>query len=283
MKTINKIITFSSIVVGAIVIILLVAAGEKNANHSIIQSIQAQNNIKDLPVKTNDAFKEGEVLTYRLHYGMIEAAHATLEVKPEIEKIGPRECYHIVGIGTSKGSVDFFFKVRDRYETHIDKNSLVPWIFNRNCYEGGYTIHQNYNFDHYSQKVDVGGGETFPIIAGTQDMISAFYSARNLDFTDAKVGDTYALNCFIDKENWPLKIKFVGRETIKSEIGKIRCLKFRPIVQKGRVFKKEEDLNVWISDDKNHIPIRAQAKILVGAINLDLTGYKNINNPMAKE
>lgn len=283
MKTFNKIITIPVIVAGSVVIISLMAAGEKNDNYSTVQNIQQPTNIKDLPVKVNEAFKEGEVLSYRLHYGMIEAATATLEVKPTIEKIGPRECYHIVGNGVSKGSFDFFFKVRDKYETHIDKNSLVPWIFNRNCYEGGYTIHQNYNFDHYSKKVDVGGGETFPITEGTQDMISAFYSARNLDFTDAKIGDTYALNCFIDKENWPLKIKFVGKETIKSEVGKIRCLKFRPIVQKGRVFKKEEDLNVWISDDKNHIPVRAQAKILIGAVYLELTGYKNINNPMAKE
>ncbi|HEY1038590.1 MAG TPA: DUF3108 domain-containing protein [Bacteroidia bacterium] len=282
MKARTKITTISGIITGALSVILISAAGEKNETYSSINNIQDVKYIRDLPTKKNEAFKTGEVLTYRLHYGAIDAAIATLEVKPELEKFANRECYHIVGTGVSRGSFDWFFKVRDKYETHIDKNALVPWVFNRNCLEGGYAIHQNYIFNHYSNKVDVGGGETFPISEGTQDMISAFYSARNVDFSNAKEGDIFALTCFIDKETWPLKIKFVGKETIKSDIGKIRCLKFRPIVQKGRVFKKEEDLTIWISDDKNHIPIRGQAKILIGSVRMDLTGVKNLANDMAK-
>ena len=100
---------------------------------------------------------------------------------------------------------------------------------------------------------------------------------------NAKEGDLFSLNCFIDKESWPLKIKFMGKETVKSEVGKIRCLKFRPVVQKGRIFKKEEDVTILISDDKNHILVRAQAKILIGTVKMDLTGYKNLNNPLAKD
>jgi hypothetical protein len=86
----------------------------------------------------------------------------------------------------------------------------------------------------------------------------------------------------LDKEIWPLKIKFVEREVIETDIGKFRCLKFRPIVQKGRVFKKEEDLNVWISDDKNHIVMRAQANVIIGSIKMDITSVKNLANAMSK-
>lgn len=254
---------------------------KRNENYYSLKELQSATRI-DLENKTNDAFVAGEILSYRLHYGAIEAAQATLEVKPDITRIGARDCYHIVGLGASKSSFDWIYKVRDKYETYIDKNALVPWIFNRNCNEGGYEIHQNYIFNHFTNKVDIGGGKTFPFEDGTQDMISAFYAARNFDFSNAKEGDIFALNCFIDKENWPLKIKYVGKEVIKSDVGKIRCLKFRPIVQKGRVFKKEEDLTIWISDDKNHIPVRGQAKILIGSVKLDLTGYKNLANEIAK-
>ena len=80
---------------------------------------------------------------------------------------------------------------------------------------------------------------------------------------------------------WDCKIKFICKETIQSDLGKVRCLKFRPIVQKGRIFKKEEDLNVWITDDKNHIPIRAQAKIMFGSVKMDLTSVSNLANPIA--
>ena len=112
-------------------------------------------------------------------------------------------------------------------------------------------------------------------------MLSAFYYARCIDYSIAKEGDVFTINGFVDKEVFPIKIRYVGKETIDSDIGKVRCLKFRPILQKGRIFKREEDLNVWITDDKNHIPVRAQAKILVGSIKMDLESYAGLANPLA--
>lgn len=236
----------------------------------------------DLPTKTNDAFKAGEVLSYRLHYGIIDAGVAIIEVMPEIKDFGGHKVYHVVGNGYSKGTFNWFFKVKDRYETYIDKDALVPWYFVRRCDEGGYIINQDYIFNHYTKKVDVGDGKQYDVPVGIQDMLSSFYYARNIDFTTAKEGTIYEIPSFVDKQNWTLKIKYVGKETIDTDVGKFRCLKFRPIIQTGRIFKKEEDLNVWITDDKNHIPIRAQAKILVGSIKMDLTSYKNLANTTAK-
>ncbi|MFL5753790.1 MAG: DUF3108 domain-containing protein [Bacteroidia bacterium] len=278
----NKKTGFISVLAtGILAVLLLGSAGSKNTVYERVDQIQQETVKKDLPSKTNEAFAPGEVLTYSLHYGMMDAAVAVLEVKKDTRTIAGRECYQIVGNGYSRGTFDWFFKVRDRYETYMDKDALVPWLFVRRCYEGGYVINQDYVFNHFAKKVDVGGGEQFPIIENTQDMISAFYSARNIDFSNAKEGDLFSLNCFLDKENWPLKIKYVGKETISTELGKIRCIKFRPIVQKGRIFKKEEDLNVWISDDKNHVPIRAQAKVMIGSIKMDILSHKNLANPLA--
>jgi hypothetical protein len=228
-----------------------------------------------------DAFKRGEVLNFRLHYGVIDAGVASLAVTQDVKEIGGRKTFHIVGLGSSKGAFDWFYKVRDRYETYIDEKALVPWIFVRRVNEGGYKIEQDYVFNHFNEKVNVGKGEVYDIEPNMQDMLSAFYHARNMDLSNAKINETYEIKCFMDKEVWPLKIKFIGREVIDTEIGKIRCLKFRPIVQKGRVFKNEEDLNVYISDDKNHIPIRGQADVLVGSIKMDITSYSGLANPLA--
>lgn len=236
----------------------------------------------DLPQKENDAFTTGESLSYRLHYGFMDAGVAVLEVMPEVKEIGGRKVYHIVGNGYSKGSFDWFFKVKDRYETYLDKDALVPWYFVRRCNEGGYIINQDYLFNHYTKKVDIGEGKSCDIPTGIQDMLSSFYYARNLDFSTVKEGDIFTIPSFVDKQIWTLKIKYVGKETISTDLGKFKTLKFRPIIQTGRIFKKEEDLNVWITDDKNHIPLRAQAKILVGSIKMDLTSYQNLANPVAK-
>jgi hypothetical protein len=204
-----------------------------------------------------------------------------LEVKPNLIDVNGRKVYHIVGSGYSNGSTDVFFKVRDRYETYMDKDALLPWLFVRRVNEGGYKFSQDYTFNHYTKKVDIGNNQNMDIPVGVQDMVSAFYSARNLDLSRAKDGDVFSLTCFVDKEVWPLKIRFVGREDIETDIGKVHALKFRPIVQKGRVFKHDEDLNVWISDDNNHIPLRAQADILIGSIKMDISSVKNLNNPLA--
>lgn len=268
----------------AIVLLVLCSAGYKFNRSSIIEQQIIASNVssENLPTVNNNAFKEGEVLTYRMHYGALNAGIAVLEVKPQVLDISGRKVMHIVANGYTNGAADWFFKVRDRYETYLDKDAMVPWLFVRRVDEGGFKFSQDYTFNHYTKKVDVGNGEKFDFPVGIQDMVSSFYTARSMDLSNAKAGDTFTLNSFVDKEIWPLKIKFIGREEIETDIGRYKCLKFRPVVQKGRVFKHDEDLNVWISDDKNHIPMRVQANIIIGSIKMDITSAKNLANPSAK-
>jgi len=238
--------------------------------------------VKELPSVKNEAFTRGEVLSFRMHYGIVDAGVATLAVTDEAKEIGGRRTYHVVGIGQSKGAFDFFYKVRDRYETYIDEKAVVPWIFQRRVNEGGYVINQDYVFNHFSQKVNVGEGKVYDIKPNMQDMLSAFYHARTMDLSSAKPGDVFELQCFMDKEIYPLRIKFIGREDVTIKLGTFKCLKFRPLMQKGRVFKDEEDLNIWLTDDKNHIPVKGQADVVVGSIKLELTNYSGLKNPVAK-
>lgn len=280
MKTTNKIKILS---LSTLLIFVLCSAGyEFNRTAIIEQQIEGFGASDNLPDAKNTAFKQGEILTYRLHYGALNAGVAVLEVKPQILDISGRKVMHIVANGYTNGAADWFFKVRDRYETYLDKDAMVPWLFVRRVDEGGFKFSQDYVFNHYTKKVDIGKGEKFDVPTGIQDMVSAFYTARSLDLSNAKPGDLFQLNSFVDKEIWPVKIKFIGREEIKTDLGKYKCLKFRPVVQKGRIFKSEDDLNVWISDDKNHIPMRVQANIIIGSIKMDITSASNLSNPTAK-
>lgn len=273
----NKIVLFGGLTA------LAGIAGMSFTQEKELPSIQIEDGTsKVLPMMNNNAFKRGEVLSFRMHYGIIDAGVASLVVTEEAKEIAGRKTFHVVGLGSSKGSFDWFYKVRDRYETYVDEEALVPWMFVRRVNEGGYIINQDYVFNHYNKKVNVGEGQQYDIEPNMQDMLSAFYHARNLDLSAAKPGEMYTLNCFMDKEVWPLKIKFIARETVTTDLGTFKCLKFRPIVQKGRVFKKEEDLNIWITDDKNHIPIKGQADVLVGSIKVELTNYSGLANPIAK-
>jgi len=256
---------------------------------AIISAFNQQNQVlvseEDTSILRNikhHAYQAGEKLEYRLHYGVISAGTATMQVNKLDKKIRGRDVYQMVGYGKSQGAFDWFFKVRDRYETYMDINGVFPWLFVRDVNEGGYKIKQTYKFSQNKNKVDNGKGKTFEAPQGVQDMLSSFYYARTIDFTNAKKDEIFTIWSFVDDELWPLKIRFIGRSQVKVSGKKYRAMMFHPVVQEGRLFKKEEDVTVWISDDENKIPLLAEGKVLIGSVKMELTKYSGLANPIAK-
>jgi len=231
----------------------------------------------------NKAFKDGEFLKYKLAYGFMNAGEATLEVKKVKKKIQGREILHIVGRGYSISAFDWFFKVRDKYETYLDEEGIFPWLFVRRIEEGGYKKEQDYKFFQNQGRVEHVQKElVYKVPHGVQDMISSFYYARTIDFTDAKKNQVYQFDSFVDGEVYPIKIKYVGTKNIRVNAGKFECMVFHPVVQEGRIFKKDDDVTVYITNDENKIPVLARAKILIGSVRMELIDYKNLANPIAK-
>jgi hypothetical protein len=229
-----------------------------------------------------DAFQTGEWFKFRVHYGMINAGYATLEVQDGV--INNKKVYHVIGKGYSTGMSRFFFKVDDLYESYFDKVTGNPYKYVRKIDEGGYTKNQEGFFNPASDRVlvkdfDNKTEKTFVIQNNTQDIVSAFYYLRNYPTIDKlKVGESVAIDMFFDDETTKFKLKFIGRADIETKFGVIPTMIFRPLVQSGRVFKEKEALTVWISDDDNKIPVRIQANLAVGSIKADLDGFKGLKN-----
>jgi hypothetical protein len=232
------------------------------------------------PSVTNKSFQVGEKLRYRVTYGFIDAGEAILEIKSTKKKGNNRELIQAVGTGRTLGGFNAFYRVEDSYETFMDAKGIFPWFFVRRVDEGGYKINQDYAFKHDKSKVDNGKGKEFKIPMGVQDMISAFYYARTLDFKNMKKGKTFEFKCFMDDELYNLKIKYVGEEVIHIRKGKFNCHKFVPVVQTGRYFKNEEDVNFWVTNDENKIPILVKAKIPVGVVKMHLVEWSGLKNEL---
>lgn len=235
-----------------------------------------------LRLHTNSAFRSGEKVEYLIHYGMLNAGWATLSVEDSKYKVDGRETYHIVGTGKSLGTFDWFYTVRDRYETYVDRQGIFPYRFIRNVDEGGYKIFQDYTFHPSKRAYTDTKGESYLTPAFVQDMLSSYYFARTIDYSKARKGDIFTITTIVDGEVYPLQMKFLGKDKVKVDAGTFNCLKFAPVVQKGRVFKKEDDLSVWITDDENHLPVLAKAKIFVGSIKMQLQSYTGLANPINK-
>lgn len=245
-------------------------------------NFSANNRVHELRNLDQKAFKPGEVLEYRIRYGLIEAGKAKLEVK-ELTKRSGRPSYHVVGTGRSVGMTEWFFKTRDRYESFIDAEAMVPWEFIRDVNEGGYEINRHLIFDQYAQTVkDLKAphkGE-FKYEAYAQDMISAFYFARSWDATKLKSGDEISFTMFLDHEQFPFKLIILGRKDIKTEWGTIPCLALRPKLQEGRVFKEEEGMTIYVSDDANKIPVLIESSLFIGTVKVELSGYKGLRHKL---
>jgi len=230
------------------------------------------------PNASNKAFKTGEKLKYLISYGFIDAGEAILEVNSTTKKGNNRDLLHVKGTGRTLGGFNAFFKVLDTYESYIDKAGVFPWEFVRRVNEGGYKIEQDYIFHHHKYKVKTGEGKEYKVPMAIQDMMSSFYYARTLNFKNIKKGDVFEFNCFMDEEVFLLKIKYVGEEDIHIRKGKFNCLKFVPVIQTGRLFEDENDVNFWVTNDANRIPILVKAKIPVGSIKMHLVDWDGLKN-----
>lgn len=230
------------------------------------------------------AYDDGEWFKFRVHYGPLNAGYATLEVKNGV--INNKNSYHIVGKGWSTGMLNAVFKVRDNYETFIDKNNGLPYRFIRQINEGGHTRDIQVDFNHPQKKALVldkkrKTNNTYNISNDVHDMLSAFYHFRNdLNGNHLEPGQEFQLNMFYGDESHDFKLKFLGREVINTKFGKIATLKFRPYVLADRVFEEKESLTFWVSDDLNKMPVKISASLKVGSLNASLDEFKGLKNPL---
>ncbi len=234
--------------------------------------------------QSESSFQSGEWLKFKLNYsGWVKAGNATLEVKQSTFK--NRAVCHVIGKGWTTGAIKWFFKVNDRYESYFDKASGRPYKFIRNINEGGHVKNRVIEFDYEKKTALVNDlrhktKTIIPISSDIQDMVSAYYYLRDhYDTETIKVGHTVRLNMFFDNEIFGFKLKFLGRETIGTQFGNINCLKFRPYVMAGRVFHEEESVTLWVSADKNKIPIKIKADLRVGSLRSDLVAFKGLKHP----
>lgn len=247
---------------------------------SFFTQAQFSNEGKTEPV---EPYKAGEWFQLRLHYGPFNASYATLSL--ESDTINGTPVFHAKGFGETTGLARWFFKVEDYYESYFDAKTGMPYKFIRNINEGGYTKNIEIDFDHSKLVARVNDKKkktinNFSIQPNVQDLMSCFYYLRNFyPVKKLPINDSFDINMFFDNENYVFKLKYLGVETIDTKFGSISCMKFRPMVQSGRVFKEQESLTLWVSDDLNRLPIRFKADILVGSIMADLENFKNLKHP----
>ena len=256
-------------------LLLLVAAGF---------GFSAFENRDTMRTLDNDSFTNGEKLEYIVHYGLINAAEATIDVDKDIQLINNRPCFKVNVFGKTTGSFDFFLKVRDTWRSYIDTTSIVPQRFHRNIEEGKYKKKENVMFDHYKDLAvveDKKETNTFKVPDNVQDIVSGVYYLRTLNYDKRKIGEVIKIQGFFDDEIFDFTVTYKGKETVETKAGDIKAIKLVPKMPKNKLFDGEDAVTIYLSDDQNKIPVLIQAEMFVGAVKINLNKYKGLKNRLA--
>lgn len=255
--------------------------------HSAGQSTESFN----LCETTNSAFKAGEELTYKVYYNWNFVWLSAGEVTFRVREVNGE--YHLSAHGSSYKSYDWFFKVRDKYDTYVDKKTLLPRLSIRDVNEGKYSLYDAVTFNRPVGKATSLRGKTKDVATPTDyqvnpcahDILSLLYYARNLNYNQMRNGQNIPVTIFIDKEEWNLKVSYLGKDENKKvrNLGRFRTIKLSPQVIEGYVFKKDARLTVWASDDENRIPLVIETPISVGSVKVILKSYKNLRYPITSK
>ncbi len=230
-------------------------------------------------------YKSGEYIYYTVHYGPITAGEATLELKNNTYK--GKQVLHSKLTGKTTGMADAVFKVVDIYESYMDPLSELPVFTIRNIREGRYRKYNEVIFDHTTRNdstiltSDLTGVHIGQ--KGMHDILSCFYHFRDDILPDKKVlkeGEIITIMTWFTDELYPVRLKYIKTEEVKTKLGKIKCYKFNPVTETGRLFKTEEDVSFWFSADKNYLPIKIRFDIFVGAFTVEMTNYEGLAYPL---
>ncbi len=224
-------------------------------------------------------FKVGENSLFNISFRGIKVGAAELKVEKQTY-VNDISSFHVIGRGKTSVFFDWFFKVRDTYETYLDTSKIRPLKFIRDINEGGYKKHQKYNFKHHEGLVFF-KDTSHLIYSNSQDMLSALFYARTFDKDTLNKEKSFFVPIFMDEENYFLEIIYLKNELVNTKFGKINCMVFKPKMQEGRVFEDGEQMKVWISDDKNRLLIKVETQIWAGKIEALIEKHENIKHPLS--
>ncbi|WP_241558524.1 DUF3108 domain-containing protein [Paracnuella aquatica] len=229
----------------------------------------------------NYTFSSGEQISYTVFYNLagVFVNAGAVSFTTTLQQLNGRPVYHVVGDGRTHNSYDWIYKVRDRYETFIDTATMQPLKFIRNVNEGGDKIFETIAFNKATNTAVTNKG-SFKVPACVQDVLSAIYYARNIDYARYKKGDKIPFSMFLDGELHNLYVRYQGTEEIKTRYGTFNSIKFSPLLIKGTIFEGGEKMTVWVSNDANRVPVRIESPIIVGSVKVDMMGYKGLRYPM---
>jgi hypothetical protein len=265
----------------------------------------------------NHNFGRGEYIEYLLHYGVINAGIARINVDNKLWLVNDRICYKVDVAGETTGALKLY-RVEDLWRSYIDTAAIAPHRFYRYIAENKYRREERIDFNPLQNKAklsfeqftvqdkekkksttaeteklektseikdvvfpanfrDPQTGHYYP-----QDIVSGYYYLRTIDYDkQIGVGNKITIPAIFEDQTYNFSIRYDGREVVDTKFGKVNAFKFTPMMGEfeNDIFTGDGSLVFWVSDDANRIPVKVEAKIFLGKVVLEITNHRNLKAP----
>ncbi len=242
------------------------------------------------PLVRNESFTKGEVLEYKMSYGIFAIGKGSTVIHDRYFKMNNRDCFKVDVFGQTTGMVNWVADVNDQWGAYIDTVALLPHMTYRKIREGKYKKDEVITFNHTTRKIEAKvlnqktgqfkEPEYYDAPPQVRDLIAGFMFMRTQDFSKVKVNDTITVEGFFEDTLYKLKILYKGKETVRTKAGKFNAIVLKPIMPDNKLFNGENSITAWFSDDKNRIPIKISANMFIGSAGVELTSYSGVRNPL---
>jgi hypothetical protein len=232
-----------------------------------------------------EVFQRGEEITYTASYGVVNALEARFRIDENLYQVNGRPCHKVEVTGKSVGVFGASFTVDNLWRSFIDLETGLSQKFYRNVTEGRYKLDEITYFDQNKRTLVVTANREraleYTLEQGNiHDIISAYFHLRTIDFSDMSEGDIIKVYTFLDTKPYNFQLRFAGREVVKTKLGRYKAIKLVPLVPSNKIFRGSDPLTIWISDDVNKLPLKAEASLLLGAAELQITSASNLREPL---
>lgn len=229
-------------------------------------------------------YNPGEQIEYRVHYGIFSAGEAYMRLSDKYYLVNNRPCFRSEIIGNSKGAFESIVKIRNVWGSYFDTLNFMPQKSFRSIAENKYRRREEVYFDYDNKlatiKVENKPDQSIGIIPTVQDMVSGYYFLRLQDYEDLKKNDTIKMMGIFEDKTYNFNILYLGKTEVKTKFGKTKAFVISPIMPSNNLFKGKNPIRIWISDDMNRIPLKIEAELLLGSLDMDIRAYTNLKYPI---
>lgn len=229
------------------------------------------------PGKIVSVFGPGEQTTYSVTYMGIPTGRAQITVGWTMTQFG-REVWPLVCVGETS-DLAAVYRVKNRFISYWDPLERQSYGADFYVQESKHRVKERYQYDLVAGEAlvtrEAPGWPTtqkrYPIEQGTADLAAAGFKIRNIPL---QVGAVHELPIFTGAKQYKMQATVVGKESLRTGLGELEV--FRVTVNgdfSGKLTTKGL-MTIFYTADEKQLPVRAEAKLLLGNVRIDAVRYE---------